>query len=909
MGRESELAQIGLLLAEARSGRAGVVAVFGAAGVGKTALLDSAVGLADGFTVMRVVGVPPEQTISFAALAALLWPLANHVEDLPIRQRRAVLASMARGGAERGAAGDLLALGAGVLALLAEASSARPLFVLVDDLQWVDEESERLIGFVARRLGGERVAMLLAGRAEADLPPGGHRPVELGLLDVGSAGKLLRQRRSELHPDVIRELITRCDGNALALVESAGQLDEEQARGRAELDPERPVPARLRAAYDARLAVLPVNTRKALLLAACEGRGEPSLLVAALRSVGAGQADLDQAAEADLLLLVSGRYRFHHPLLAASVLEAARPAVRREAHAALAAVLAGHDDARAVWHRAAAAAGPDESVVLALTEQAQRAAGTGLPEAAGRAWERAGELTNDGPRRAGLFVAAAEAAVQSGSGARATRLLARVAEAGRPTPQTRARGQVVEGRLALLHDRPGPAARLFLAAAPELAGSSRRQAIDLAIQCAVLLGDRPTAERALEYVAAPDQSSTDSADVYRDVARLLVEYDVGDPAIDPRLTGRLKVLVDNKPPNAPLPALMLLGAAARQIGQLVAARALYAEACAAAAETGDVPGLAGAVSRLAFCDFVLGRWNSAYAGATEVHQLIDEAFAPSFFADALLIQADIDSARGHEQPCRTACTRLRSMAETLDDAYLGVLADRGEGVLDLGSQRLDAAVRRLESAAANAARAGLRLPYASAVPDLAEAYLRQGRRGDAEQIIGGFLSAVGPGSPAPARARALRLRGLLAPRGEYDDDFDTSVALDEAAGLRFHAARTLLCHGERLRRDRQRVAARVRLRRSLDVFVALEAKPWAERAEAELRACGGSSDGATGGSVSAVLTPQELQIAVLVAGGLRNREIAGSLFLSLRTVEFHLGRVFRKLDISSRTQLAARMTD
>ncbi|MGI8694674.1 MAG: hypothetical protein ACR2JK_17535, partial [Geodermatophilaceae bacterium] len=232
--------------------------------------------------------------------------------------------------------------------------------------------------------------------------------------------------------------------------------------------------------------------------------------------------------------------------------------------------------------------------------------------------------------------------------------------------------------------------------------------------------------------------------------------------------------------------------------------------------------------------------------------------------EALLVHANIDSARGHDEPCRVACARLRVLAEALDRADLSVLADRCEGLFDLGHQRLDSAVRRLESASATALAAGITEPFYLPAPDLAEAYLRQGRREDAERVAGPFLAHVGPGSPPPPRARALRLQALLAARGDYDEGFDASVALDEAVGLRFHAARTLLCHGERLRRDRRRVDARTRLVRCLDVFRSLEAGPWVARTQAELVACGGSLRASTGAPVSAALTPQELQIAELV---------------------------------------------
>lgn len=909
VGRDSQLQQIAALLSDARSGRAGVATLIGDAGVGKTALLDSAVGLAEGFDVLRVVGVPAELTIGFAALGTLLSALAEHVPELPIRQRRAVLASLALDGAGGGEAGDLLALGAGVLTLLALKSAARPLLVIVDDFQWVDEESRRALGFVARRLGGEHVAMLLASRETIDLPFGLDQRILLEGLDVHAAGELLRERSPGLDPDVIAQLVQRCEGNALALVESAAYLDVQPRPGQATMDQDIPVPERIQAAYRTRLDAMPPSTRRALLLVACEGRGDLAVLAGAVTRVQASLTELDQAVEAGLLRSDHGQLRFCHPLLATCVVEEAGPAACRAAHTALAEELGGKDDDRAVWHRAAAAIGPDEAVSTALAGVAERAIVAGLPNTASRAWERAAQLSSPGPRRVALLVAAAETAVQSGSGVRAIALLGRLAETGQSAPRLQARRQLVQGRLALLQGRYEQAARMFLEAAPNLEGQAQSAAAALAIQSAVSLGDRRLVECALELATTADHGARVTSNIHSEVARLLVRYDPRDPALDPRLVEGLSALVENTSKDATPSELMLLGSAALQIGRLIEARGLYVQASGAAAELGDVPSVADAASGLAFCDFILGRWQSAYSKATEVLQLADEAFAPALVDAALLIHADIDSVRGHEERCKATCRRLRVIAETVGDGWLTVLTERCEGVLDLGMLRLDSAIRRFEAASVQASAAGLTQPYPSPLPDLVEAYLRQGRRAEAERAAAEFLARVGPASPPTARARALRVRALVAPTGGYDEAFDRSVELDEAVGLRFHAARTLLCHAERLRRDGRRVDARSRLLRAIDVFGALEAKPWLDRAEAELIACGGSPRPSTSGSVSQALTPQELQIAVLVSQGRRNREIAGELFLSLRTVEFHLSRVFRKLEISNRTQLAARMAD
>lgn len=589
VGRDVQLQQIAALLSNARSGRAGVTSLIGSAGVGKTALLDSAVGLAEGFDVLRVAGVPAELTIGFAALGTLLSSLAEHVPELPIRQRRAVLASLALDSAGGGEAGDLLALGAGLLTLLALKSAARPLLVLVDDFQWVDEESRHALGFVARRLGGEHVAMLLASRDAIDLPFGLDQSDVLEGLDAHAAGELLRARHPDLNSEVTARLVQRCDGNALALVESAAYLDEQQREGRAATDQDIPVPEWIRAAYRTRLEAMPSPSRRALLLIACEGRGDLSVLAGAAAGVQASFTDLDQPVEAGLLRSDHGRLRFRHPLLASCVMEEAGPAACRAAHTALAEELGGKDDDRAVWHRAAAAAGPDEAVSTALVEVAERAIVAGLPNTASRAWERAAQLSSPGPRRVALLVAAAETAVQAGSGVRAIALLGRLAETGQSAPRLQARRQLVQGRLALLQGRYEQAARMFLEAAPNLEGQAQSAAAALAIQSAVSLGDRRLVECALELATTADHGARVTSNIHSEVARLLVRYDPRDPALDPRLVEGLSALVENTSKDATPSELMLLGSAALQIGRLIEARALYVQASGAAAELGGCP--------------------------------------------------------------------------------------------------------------------------------------------------------------------------------------------------------------------------------------------------------------------------------------------------------------------------------
>jgi DNA-binding CsgD family transcriptional regulator len=904
IGRDTEQERVDRLLAGARAGTAGTLAVVGPAGLGKTALLEHARDVATGFRVLRAVGSAAEQTIGLAGLGALLRPLLGAVGELPTRQRHALEDAFALSDPPSSGP-DPLALGSGVLALLTSPAEDSPLLVVVDDVQWWDDESRRVLDFALRRLGADAVAVLLGARSAEDLPGSASDLLDLGSLGPREAASLLLSVHDDLAPEVLDALVHHGGGNPLALVEGARGLTAGQRQGLTPLDEPLPLPNSVREAYAGRLGALPAATRQLLLVAACDGRGD----LAVLEAAGNDLAAATSAVQAGLIALASGQLCFRHPLVAAAVLEAAAPEARAAAHRTLAAALDGSDRGRAVWHRAAAAAAPDEELAGQLTELAAASRAAGSWESAARAEERAGELTAG--NLAGHFVRAVEAWLQAGKGDRAGRLLDRCEQAGALTPADRSAAHRARATLAGLSGNWEEASRLRLAAAAHVSGDARTSSLLEALRDAVNSGAAPT----IGLVVAALRDDRPSEDLAAGVAaalsasRLLGAVDRSDLGRAPEVSAGMKRAVGTLDPTLPAAVLDVYVSVAMGSGQLTAGRVLAQRIADSARATGNVPALAAALAITTSCDHGLGRWNVACSSATEVRMLVTETSAPAVLSGVLHVVADIDAARGRTEACRAACAELRAMADLADDPRLHGLADRREGSLHLATGDAEGAVPWLESAQRCLQLAGVSHPYYSAAPELVEAYLRLGRVEDARESAASFSAHVGPGAPPTARARVLRLEGLLADAGSYDLAFEQSEQLDAGTGLTYLLARTLLLHGERLRRDRRRSDARNQLRRAAGIFRGLEATPWAERAEAELAACGARVARPTASAPSAVLTPQELQIALLVKQGMRNRDIAAALFLSLRTVEGHLSSSYRKLGISGRTQLATLLVD
>ena len=888
-GRAAQLEQLTTLLDRARSGEAASGGLLGAAGMGKTSLLDALADSASDFRVVRASGVAAESALGYAGLAVLLRPLLPHADALPPRQRRALSHCMA---VDESGPVDLLALGSAILSLMVEAAEARPLLVVVDDVHLFDAESRRALGFALRRLDGEAVAVAVSSRSASGLPDGIADRVVLRPLDHQESWELLRMRRPDLDDAQLREHADLAQGNPLALVELAAS--HAPSAPVSTEDPDRS----LVDLFAARIAALSADAREAMLLAVLDGRVDAAVVVAAL-TPPSGRAYVDECIDAGLLQAHGSRLRLRHPVVSSAVLSTSRPAETRLAHARLADVLAATDPTRALWHRAHAAEGSDSALASDMAEWGRRTRTSGRPDEASQAFELAASLTLDAEKQAAYSLDAADSAFAQGSSERTRAQIVRARE--HPlTASSAARARMLEARLDLGRGWQPAIGDRALAVVDDLPEADCRAAVVELILMSLEGHDADFARRAIRQ----RPTITDEHPLIGRLVEALAQQQTAEPPEGADAVDELRRLVTFE--SSDLVTLMVMSTAAFDAGVPSRGRELLLRAEELARGTGDVDRLTSVLTGLAFADVQVGSWTSAVSRARAAIDLLDTDTNPERLVESLLMCAEIDAARGHEQQCRATCRRAREAGGRLQRPWGLVLADRREGLLDLGLGNLARAAASMESAMSAAALHHFSDPYFSAAPDLVEVYLRLDRREDAVAAGKAFLATDSPTWPAPARARALRVRGLLDSE-DYDASFEASVALDLAAGFTFHPARTLLVHGERLRRDGRRVDARQRLVRALDIFRRLEADPWTSRTEAELAASGLSASRPGTDSVSQLLTPQELQVAALVAEGRRNREIADTLFLSPRTVESHLGRIFRKLGVSTRTQLAVRI--
>jgi DNA-binding CsgD family transcriptional regulator len=881
-GRDAERSALDALLSDAREGRSGALVVRGAPGLGKTALLDDAACRADGLRLLRATGAEAESGLPFAGLNQLLHPVLELADALPAPQAAALRRALGIAG---GPAPEPLLLGAAVLAILAEAA---PVAAFVDDGQWLDGPSLAALAFAGRRLRAEGIALALAVRDEA--PALGLPERLLGPLDEAAARAVLR--RCDLAPSTRTALIEAAAGNPLALVELPAALSADQLAGRAPLEPPLPVPARLEAVYAARLDTLSPAGRERLLLAAADGTGDPRPLLGPGGRDGAETLEAIEAA--GLVSLRRGRVAWRHPLARSAVLRAATPAELRAAHAALAGVA---DPDRAAWHRAEAAVGPDDDAAAALSAAAERARGRAAHAVVATALARAAELSSDRSAATAWRLAAARSAWRAGH---ADRALALLDAAGPPAePLAHAATARIRGGVELHRGSPARAHRLLSEAATALLPHEPAAALRLGVasmEAASLAGLAPE-------LPVPD----DTAGGGGDEERFLRAFVTGVRArFAGDVAGAAESLTWVVHEGAGLldPQLVVwAGAAAFFIGDEDAAVALHERAVTLARAAGDASVLPFALTFLATAHLWSGRPAVAEAEGDEARRLAQEAGQDNLVVQVDALLAGVAALRGEEERCRELADGARARARERGLVLAEGTATIALGELELALGAPDAAFDRLDRLAhAEGAHPAHRF---AVVPTLVEAAARAGRapeaRAPAEEFAA-WAQAIGSGWALPLASRCL---ALLA-----EDDAVAEAHLTEA--LRLHdrhrrpldLARTELVIGERLRRARRKAEARAPLRSALEAFESAGATPWAERAREELRAAG-ESPPRRGGRPLDRLTPQELQVARLVARGASNRDTAAALFLSPRTVEYHLQKVFRKLGVHARAELAA----
>ncbi|MBB5778622.1 helix-turn-helix transcriptional regulator [Nonomuraea jabiensis] len=890
-GRESEQQAIDVLLDQARAGRSGVLVLGGEPGIGKTALLTYAGERAQDMRVLRGLGVETEAEIPYASLHLLLRGALGHLDALPEPQAAALAGAL---GLAPARADDRFHVGVAVLSLLAELAEDRPLLCLVDDAHWLDPASAVVLRFAAHRLHAEGVVMLFGARDGFD--PGGLPERRLSGLDDGSAARVLADAAPGLTGSTRLKILKESAGNPLALLELPRTADL-PFYDHSPL----PLPERLRLAYAARVGRLPQAARTALLVTALADDGDLNMITKACAALGVELAALGAAERAGLVTIAGRQVRFAHPLMRAAVFQLSTYDLRLAVHQTLAGLLADRPDRRA-WHLAAAATGPDEAAARALEDLARRAGERGASVSACTAFERAAELSQDEELKGRRLLSAAVHATEAGQPQRAQRLV-EAATALVPATSARTTLPKLRARIALDQGAPHLAHDLLLKGAADVAGDDRAAAGLMLVEAARnanRFGDAARLVEAADRLRELDLRPEDDLDLARQAALgtalLLTEGPAAALPIMRELVSkgsRITPEMHSRRINASYFAL--------QTGDFQAAWEIARAAADECRANGELGKLAVLHITLAASEIFLGRFTDATATATEGLHLTAETGRPSRAGCMRGMLAWIAAARGDAD----RCAELAAAAHEHYDAN-GIVnglawAQWARALLDLGLGRHAEVLDRLETALAGPARHQFQAVHFA--PDQIEAAARLGL--PADRPLRRYEAWAEASGQTWAQAVLHRCRALLEPDGERaHDHFRTAVRLHAGGGHPWESARTALVYGERLRRDRHKGAARAQLRAALETFQRLGARPWADRAGNELRAAGDTGLVAAGADALSALSPQELQIVRLAAAGRTNKEIGAQLFLSPKTVSYHLYRAFPKLNVTSRAQLA-----
>ena len=901
-GRTRERQELDDALDRVRGGDSVALVLRGEAGIGKTSLLAYVASRATDCRVLQVVGVESELELPFAGLHQLCGPLLGEAQAVPEHQEQALRVAL---GLTAGPTPDRFLVGLSALSVLAEVAAKRPVVLLVDDAQWLDETSCQVLGMVARRLVAESVLLLFAVRetAEQRLFPGVPDLTLAGLGDDDARLLLTSAVPGHLDDRVRERLVAETRGNPLALLELVGRMsDAELSAGFA--SPSTTMSAGLlEERYVERVRALPGETQQFLLIAAADATGDPTLLWRAAKAVGLGH-DAAEPARVEQLLEIGSGVRFRHPLMRAAAYAAASPEDRRAAHRALAQVVdAENDPDRRVWHLASAATGPDEEVAAELERSAGRARARAGVAAAAAFLQRSVALTPVPGRRADRALEAAQALLQCGAFQAGLGVLAE-ADADAVDELQRARVEQLRADINRAATSGREAPHLLLQAARRLESLDPRRARTTYLEAwgaALVAGPF-----AVPGAHLPDVSLA---------ARAALSRSPGSDAQALLLDG-LSTLILDTPADAA--ALLRVG-----IDTLLGDQA--------ADDLWMHHGVLVSNSALALWDFEA--WDASSARHLELAQgsgaLAQVVTALNVRRVVALFAGDVESARSlgvtEEVVKQVTGTRRASYGDLFVTAYEGRphlslpliaatsdeglvrgeglgcnIADRAATILHLGLGKYTEATTTAERAAQ-----GDLGPFTSqALPDLAEAAVRSGRKELATDALRRLHIATSGCDTDWARGVEARTRALLADGAAAESAYAEAVTHLARTRLRIELARTELLYGEWLRREGRRLDARGQLRSAYDTFTALGVEGFAERTRHELLATGEKVRKRTVDTLNE-LTPQEEHIARLAQDGHSNPEIGAELFISARTVEWHLRKVFVKLGVSSRRELAA----
>jgi len=893
LGREAEQRVVDELLQTARGGRSAVLVLRGEPGIGKTTLLDYAERSAGDMTVLRCAGIQAEHEFPFAGLQQLLRPYLGLLDRLPPPQEAAL----------RGAFGlsfdpvqSPYLVSLGLLSLLAEVCEYGSVLCLIDDAHWLDRPSQEALAFAARRLEAEPVALLMASRQRRGqrFEAAGLPELDLDGMDEGSAQTLLESRlKGPAATEIVTMLVRAARGNPLALLELPASLTTRQLQGA------EPIAGPLRSkdaveeSFRVRVAHLPADARHVLLVAAAEEGGD----LDALERCGLS-ASAFEAAETAGLVQVDGAVVFRHPLVRSAVYHSATRGERRAAHQALAAAV--EDPVRSAWHRALAADRADESIAAELETAGAEAVARGAPATAAAAYERAAELSQYAPRKARRLLYAAQTSLAAGFSDAALTLVERA------RPLTADQVDVAELDLicATVSMRQGPPVHAF----------------DLVRNAAVALAEHKP-DRALEMVAWMVLAAAAGGWVTAGIsdAREVIERVRGGGADREFMFAFLDGAIALRDGDTPLAAerfgaafqieagsavspmmTMMAGQAGMWLADYSSARDRFARLVAQRRAEASLPDLVLALFFLAAGEMCTGRVQAGFDASAEGLEIVRQLGSANDETNYLALHAWITALLGKEQECRdcAAMARRQGLAAGLGWAVREANLALAELELELGNAA--GAIEHYEQM-----DAGPFSPEAMlATPGVIDAALRLGEPERAALALDRF-AAWAPVSRTPlVDGMLVRCRAVLTEdAAQADDLFAQALGHHDHRVPPYERARTQLAYGERLRRDRRITEARIQLRSALDTFEGVSAPLWAERARGELRATGETARKRDLSSLDA-LTPQERRVARLVAAGASNKDAASQLFLSSRTVEYHLGKVFTKLGVASRVELA-----
>ena len=911
LGRHGEREAIDELLAAARDGQSGVLMLTGEPGIGKTRLLEYAAAAAADLTVVWLIGVESETQLGFGALHRLLRPFLDRVPGLPAPQRDALSTAFGLSGSEPP---DRYLVGLATLTMLSALAADQPVVCLVDDVHWLDRESAEALAFTARRLHADSLALIFGGRAQAARPEVGAQAAFatlaahcLGGLEPLDARALLALGvEGSLDPAVADRLVAGTGGNPLALIELTIQLSPEQLAGVAPLPARLPVSRMLDAHFRAAISALPADARTLLLLIAAAPADDAPLIWRAAGKLGLSARAADVAVERGMLTRES-QPAFRHPLLRSAVYAYADPGQRRQVHAALAAACDAVGDAeRSAWHRAEAAAGPDDRVAAGLETAAELARTRGGYSEQALFLSRAAELTTAPERRAERLLAAADAHLISGDPA-AAGIMLDMATAHLNDPVPRARALRTRALIEMFHVRVASVPAMLLDAVAELGARDPGMTWDLlfeAMYAALMAREHVSGTTLVDVAKATagawhDPGAPDwSADLLMEgLARRVAEGHATAAPVLRTALARLRASAELKESGIPL--AVLVSWAADELWDIDTLHELADRLAAVDRSQGALYALGMTLLVAAHGEIVAGR----FAEADAYYAQADDFFAATGFpADGVINRALLLAWSGREGELRAALAGMVNLTGSSRAGHMLKTGLHALAVLDLGLGRYQSALDHALTVFGDDPPAVGNL----VLPLVVEAGVRTGHHETAVAALTRMAERAQAADTPWGLGLLARCRALMSTDQHAEARYRESVELLSQVPVALDLAHTRLLFGEWLRRRRRRVEARAHLRAAYQRFDSCGAAPFAERARAELLATGEHVRKRTI-SAPSELTPQERQVAILAARGNTNAEIASRLFITVSTVEFHLNKVFRKLGISSRRQIASRL--